>query len=102
MWASPSCSRLKGLLKLNVGHTRLTDGQFVTLSTKLSELTELNINSDAMSDAGLAGLANLRKVSKLNIHARMCTDLGLGYVRRLANLQAHRHRSNRNPQPAPL
>ena len=78
---------LKGLLKLNVGRTRLTDNQFVTLSTKLSELTELNINADGMSDAGLAGLANLRKVSKLNIHARMCTDQGLGYVRRLANLQ---------------
>lgn len=78
---------LKGLLRLNVAHTRLTDSQFAELSMKLSELSELNVNSDGMSDAGLAGLVNLRKLSRLVIHVRMCTDLGLGYVRRVAGLR---------------
>jgi len=84
---------LKGLLKLNVGRTRLTDSQFVTLSTKLSELAELDINTNGMSDAGLAGLANLRKVNVHRPWPGLCAPPGQS--------QAHRHRSARHPQPGP-
>ena len=78
---------LKGLTKLNIEHTRLTDSQFIELSTKLLEITELNVASDAMTDQGLAGLVNLRKLTSLDLHARMCTDVGIGYVKRLAALR---------------
>jgi hypothetical protein len=78
---------LKGLTRLNVEHTRLTDSQFIELSTKLLEITDINVASDAMTDQGLAGLVNLRKLSSLGIHARMCTDVGLGYVKRVAGLR---------------
>src|SRR5205814_5961233 len=53
---------LKNLQKLNVGRTRLTDSQFQVLSTKLFEITEINVTADGVSDAGLAGLVNMRKL----------------------------------------
>jgi hypothetical protein len=78
---------LKGLTKLNVAYTRLTDSQFIELSAKLLEITDINVASDAMTDQGLAGLLNMRKLYGLGIHARMCTDVGLGHLKRLAGLR---------------
>jgi len=78
---------LKGLTKLNVARTRLTDSQFIELSTKLVEITEIDVAADGMTDQGLAGLANMRKLYTLQIHARMCTDAGIAHVRRVATLR---------------
>jgi Leucine-rich repeat (LRR) protein len=78
---------LKDLLKLDLGYTRLTDSGFKTLSMKLLEMDELNAAASGMSDAGLAGLDNMRKITRLTVHVRMCTDVGTGYIRRVSQLR---------------
>jgi hypothetical protein len=78
---------LRGLLKLDVGHTRLTDAGFRTLSQKLPEMDEINAAAAGMSDGGLAGLENMRKITRLTVHVRMCTDVGTGYIRRVSGLK---------------
>src|SRR5262249_12024922 len=78
---------LKGLKKLDVGHTRLTDAGFKTLSMKFAEMEDINAAADGMSDGGLAGLENMRKINRLNVHVRMCTEVGTGYIRRVSQLK---------------
>lgn len=78
---------LRGLLKFDVGYTRLTDSGFKTLSMKISDVEELNVASSGMSDSGLAGLENMRKITRLTVHVRTCTDLGTGYIRRVSGLK---------------
>ncbi|HEY2574539.1 MAG TPA: protein kinase [Verrucomicrobiaceae bacterium] len=79
---------LKSLVKLDVGHTRLTDAGFQTLSMKLSEVNDLNCTSDALSDAGLSSLTNFRKLSRLVVPVRLCTEAGAAQIRRAsANLK---------------
>jgi hypothetical protein len=78
---------LRGLLKFDVGYTRLTDAGFKTLSMKLSDMAEINAAAAGMSDGGLSGLENMRKISRLTVHVRMCTDVGTGYIRRVSGLR---------------
>ncbi|RBP39111.1 hypothetical protein DES53_110135 [Roseimicrobium gellanilyticum] len=78
---------LRGLIKLDLGYTRLTDAGFKTLSMKLADVDELNVAASGMTDGGLAGLENMRKITRLTVHVRMCTDLGTGYIRRVSGLK---------------
>jgi hypothetical protein len=78
---------LRGLVKFDVGYTRLTDSGFKMLSMKLSEMDEINVAASGMSDGGLAGLENMRKITRLTVHVRMCTDVGTGYIRRVSGLR---------------
>ncbi|OAI56570.1 hypothetical protein AYO49_04030, partial [Verrucomicrobiaceae bacterium SCGC AG-212-N21] len=78
---------LKDLVKFDIGYTRLTDAGFKTLSMKLSEMDEINAAASGMSDGGLAGLENMRRITRLTVHVRMCTDVGTTYIRRVSQLR---------------
>jgi internalin A len=73
----------RSVTRVTFGGTRLSDYGFKEMTTKLTELTEVDLSNTGVSPAGLASLVNLRRLSALSVHARHCTDEGLKHLARV-------------------
>ena len=71
---------------LNLAGTQVTDAGAESLA-KLTELERLHIERTALTDAGLAKLAGLKKLSYLNLYGTQITDAGLETIAQLPNLK---------------
>ncbi len=72
---------------LNLAKTKATDASMATVS-KMKRLTRLNLAKTAVTDSGLAPLKTLSALRYLNLHTTAVTDAGLKHLMGLRKLEA--------------
>lgn len=71
---------------LDLGGTKVTDAGLAHVAG-MKRLTRLHLERTAITDAGLACVSKLRHLEYLNLYSTAVSDAGLQHLRRLARLQ---------------
>ncbi|MBL7648910.1 MAG: hypothetical protein JNK74_22265 [Candidatus Hydrogenedentes bacterium] len=80
---TPLCNQLTWL---NLAGTKITDAGLATVAG-LSKVTRLHLERTGITDAGLAHLAGLTNLEYLNLYGTQVTDAGLAQLAPLTNLK---------------